>query len=390
MHFRSSSGVNLVFALVVMSSYFSIFGVLQTASLVKIFLLVAAGTVYILVGIYGFEFCREQNNRMYNAAYFAFQIAVGGLLVYLGLGIGSYGVILLPLAAHAVMLLDPYESNFATVGIMLAYFTATYFSRGSLLGIFDALATFVVELVIIVLFTQMMVQEERARGKAELLAQELEDANQQLREYALQVEELAISKERNRLAREIHDGLGHSLTTIFMQIQAARAVLSQDPKRTETALETAQALTQKALTDVRSSVSALRASPEEGLPLVEQIREVVKSCEMAGIPVDFTILGTPRTLAPQSQLTLFRSVQEGINNVCKHAAASHAWVTLDYEPDHQVRLKIRDDGVGSDHLEGGFGLMGMRERVRLVNGQLNIDSAPGKGMSLEIVVPDEQ
>ena len=385
---RLGSGVNIVFALVVMSSYFSIFDVLQTASLLDIWLLVIAGTLYILIGIYGFDYCANSGNQLLQIGYFALQTGTGALLIYLGKGTGFNSVILLPLAGQAVMMLPNNLVNLTNLGILLAFVFSIAFSNRNWGAVWSDLPLFLVGQILIIVFTQTTVEEKRSRAEVERLARELETANQQLREYALKVEELAISKERNRLAREIHDGLGHYLTTIHMQIQAARAVMPKDPERTQEAMETAQRLTEKALVDVRNSVAALRASPEESLPLTEQVRDAIKTCEMAGVPVRFNILGSPHPIQPQSHLTLYRAVQEGISNICKHAQATQAWITLDYQKPSIVRLFIRDDGVGAGQMEGGFGLMGMRERVKLLNGEINLSSAPGEGTTLEIVVPE--
>ena len=385
---RPGGGVNIVFALVVMSSYFSIFSVLQTASMLEIWLLVIAGTVYILMGIYGFDYCAESGLSELQLGYFAVQIGTGALLIYLGKGSGFNSVILLPLAGQAVMMLRSKWVDLANLSILLAFISSIALSNRSWSAVWSDLPLFLVGQVLIVVFTHTTVEEKRARAEVERLARELETANQQLREYALKVEELAISKERNRLAREIHDGLGHYLTTIHMQIQAARAVMPSDPGRTQEALETAQRLTQKALVDVRNSVSALRAAPAESLPLSDQVREAIKTCEMAGVRVRFNILGSPHPIQPQSHLTLYRAVQEGISNICKHAQASQAWITLDYQAPGKVRLFIRDDGVGAKQLDGGFGLMGMRERVKLLDGVFNLSSSPGEGTTLEIVVPE--
>jgi signal transduction histidine kinase len=241
--------------------------------------------------------------------------------------------------------------------------------------------------VFFVVFTQMAVDEKNARSVGELLAARLEEANQSLRSYALQVEELAISKERNRLAREIHDGLGHFLTTINMQIRAAQAVLDKSPQQAVEMLAKAQSLSEQALTDVRSSVSALRADPAESLPLEEMIAETAQSCEITGILTDFQMLGTPRPLSPQAHLTLYRAVQEGVNNICKHSQADHAWITLDYQDEQLVRLTVQDNGKGSTATEGGFGLLGLRERVHLLNGDIQVTSAEGQGLILKIKVP---
>lgn len=384
----TGSGVNLVFALVVMSSFFSAFSVLQTASALEIVLLVFSGTAYILMGIYGFALCAASSELWIKAAYFMIQIPLGGLLVYLGRGSGFNAILLLPLAGHGVMLMSRGWLDLTNISILLSYAVSIFISKGGWQALWTEMPIFLAGQVVIVIFTQMAVDEKYARSEGEHLAERLEEANQRLRKYALQIEELAISKERNRLAREIHDGLGHYLTTVNMQIRAAQAIQDKDPQRATQALAKAQMLTQQALMDVRSSVSALRADPAESLPLAEMIAETARSCEVSGVTAEFKMLGTPRPISPQAHLTLFRAVQEGVNNICKHAQADHAWITLDYRDEDQVQLTVQDNGKGSSTTDGGFGLLGLRERVHLLNGDLQISSADGQGLTLEIKVPE--
>jgi signal transduction histidine kinase len=217
----------------------------------------------------------------------------------------------------------------------------------------------------------------------------LQEANRQLREYAAQAEELATVHERNRLAREIHDGLGHYLTGINMQIQAGRAVLDVDRAVALDALDQAQALAQEGLTEVRRSVAALRASPLDNQSLPQAIGSLVNECRTAGIATAFTVRGESRDLPPQVELTLYRAAQEGMTNMRKYAQASSAEVELDYREKGQIYLAVRDSGVGTDDPSGGYGLVGVRERVHLLGGQVHIETAPGEGFSLQVQVPAE-
>jgi signal transduction histidine kinase len=142
-----------------------------------------------------------------------------------------------------------------------------------------------------VLAAQMRLNEHHAREKAEALSRQLEIANRQLIEYATQAEELAATQERNRLAREIHDDLGHYLTIVNVQIEAARLTLDADPARTMDALAKAQDLAKKGLSTVRESVAALRVSPVENRPLEDAIAELVKETEMDGLTSVFQLDG---------------------------------------------------------------------------------------------------
>lgn len=207
-----------------------------------------------------------------------------------------------------------------------------------------------------------------------------------------QLQELAVVEERNRLAREIHDGLGHYLTATTMQIQGARALLENTEVAAQApaalnALSKAETLLQEALADVRRSVAALRAAPTENRPLPAAIGDLVAECRtITKTDVQFDLLGTPRSLNSQIELTLYRVVQEGLTNARKYAQASLIKVTLWYDAE-TVCLSICDDGQGTVDPTGGFGLLGLRERVQLVGGQVNIRTAPQQGFRLEVEIP---
>ena len=275
----------------------------------------------------------------------------------------------------------------ANFSVILAYIFSTYLYSRDWNSVFGGLPVFLAGAVFIMVFTQMAVNEEKARTHVELLVDELEQVNQSLRGYAVQAEELAITRERNRLAREIHDGLGHYLTAIHMQIQAARALMHSSNLQVDETLFKAQNLAQEALVDVRQSVAALRASPGQDQPLPDVIEQMPGDCLESSVTSRFALLGDPRPLSPQAHLTLYRAAQEGLNNTRKHAQASHVEITLDYRDASHIRLEIQDDGSGSDNLEGGFGLLGIQERAHLLGGEVNLHSAKGQGFCLEVVLP---
>jgi signal transduction histidine kinase len=383
---RTGGGVDLAFAVVVLASYFATFSSMESATLLQITLMIALGTAYIAIGIYGYGFCSRSASKLVRMLYFLVQIILGGSIVYLGKGAGLNALVLLPLAGHSVMLLSVdwmYAANAIIVG---TYIFSMRMLPNGWNNVWSGLPVFLAGQVFIVVFTQMAVDEEKARLEVERLAQELTNANQRLREYALQVEDLAITKERNRMAREIHDGLGHYLTIVHMQIQAARAIFHSNPEHAIETLTSAQNLTQDALLDVRRSVAALRAAPEESLPLPDRISKMLKSCDTVGITANFKIVGSTRSLSPQTELTLYRAAQEGLNNTCKHAQAAQIWITLDYSVENRVRLTVRDDGIGTENPMGGFGLLGLQERVNLLNGEMKAISSAGQGFNLEVVV----
>ncbi len=228
--------------------------------------------------------------------------------------------------------------------------------------------------------TELLRREQRARA-------DLADANARLRGYAAQAEELATTRERNRVARDIHDGLGHHLTVVQMQVQAARAVLGSDPERADAVLAKAQQQSTEALAEVRRSVEALRA-PRTMPPLPEALKALADETSAAGVPTGLEVTGPVRPLAADVEESLFRAAHEGLTNVRKHAAAGSARLELVYGMDGTVRLEIRDDGRGATAVQDtGFGLLGLRERASRLGGSVDVVSEPGHGTTVRVAVP---
>jgi signal transduction histidine kinase len=234
-----------------------------------------------------------------------------------------------------------------------------------------------------------LIQQQKDRQRAEQLLAELEDAHRQLRSYAAQVETLAVAEERNRLAREIHDSLGHYLTAITMQLEAAGELIAEQPERAAESIAKAEEMARESLTEVRRSVAALRASPVDTMALGDAIGELVQNLHDGGIATTFTIKGKSRSLPIQTKTALYRAAQEGLTNVRKHANASAVEIKLTYEPEW-VTLTIADNGTGQRGEESeGFGLLGLRERVTLLGGSLEAGNRPEGGFRLHAIVPRE-
>jgi signal transduction histidine kinase len=387
--FTINTGTDLAFALVVFISYFAAF---SNGSLFDPFLItviIILGIAYITNGIYGFAYTSRKGNMSTKIIYFSLQLILGGLIVYYGRGAGFNSLILLPLVAHTAMLLDQDWMLAANVGIILTFILAVYLYSARLAIVWASVPVFFAGQVFILIFTQMAVTEQRARLKLENLAAELSEANKHLSDYADRVRELTITQERNRMAREIHDGLGHYLTTINMQIKAATAILTKDNKKALVLLENAQNLSSVALVDVRNSVFALRQEPNEMPPLYTRIADMAKSASTANRKIELCIKGEPRPVNTQLDLTLFRAAQETINNANKHSNSSLVKLTLDYTDPDQIELESVDDGVGSDEINHGFGLLGIQERVRLLNGDTQIVTSSGKGFKIKITIPSQ-
>lgn len=204
---------------------------------------------------------------------------------------------------------------------------------------------------------------------------------------------LAVSEERNRMAREIHDTLAQGFTGIILQLQVAESLLEGEEPAARERLERAQELARSSLREARRSVWNLRPSSLQGRSLAEALRDhLAEWREHTGIAAHLEIGGTARPLAPETEETLLRVAQEALNNTYKHAGARQVEATLTIEPT-AVRLAICDDGagIGGTHPRGegsGFGLVSMRERITRLNGSFDIESGPGQGTCVRVSVAD--
>ena len=216
-----------------------------------------------------------------------------------------------------------------------------------------------------------------------------------LRTAALSAEgrDLAVFEERTRLAREIHDTIAQQLTAIVLQLEAAEALVGRDEGRARGIVVTARHLARAALHEARQSVWNLRPAPFEQTGLAGAIAmEVTRWERRTGIPTTRRTTDIPRdiVLAPQSEVALFRIVQEALTNIAKHSGAKRVEVRLEAGED-ELRLSVRDDGGGfvvdDEARADAFGLLGMEERARLMGASLRITSEPGRGTEIEVRLP---
>lgn len=385
---RTGTGVDLAFAVMVLAGYFTTFTLVRDLSFEWLILMILLGIAYLTMGVYGYARAAKDSRLLVRLVYFGVQIVLGSASIIFSRQAGFNAIILLPLVGHSVFLLPDlwkYGINFL---IAISYGLIVHIITSSWDVVWSSLPVFGAGQVFILVFTQMMLNEENARREIETLVVQLKEANERLREFALQAEELAVVKERNRLAREIHDGLGHYLTTLNMQIKAIKAVMDTDLESAHQLLSKAEGVTHKALLDIRQSVRALR---DPGLPIKnieEVIRDLLQECEHSGIQTRMEVKGTSRKIDQELKAALIRLVQESISNTLKHSRATIYQLVLDFQPDCIV-LEIYDNGVGVDgeSLKGGFGIIGMQERVALLKGKMEISTAPGAGFSIKIVLP---
>lgn len=217
----------------------------------------------------------------------------------------------------------------------------------------------------------------------------LRTANANLTHYASTLEQLAVSRERNRLARELHDTLAHSLTALSVSLEAAKAYFDIDREQTRDLIDKSLDATRKGIDDTRRALRALRSSDLEDMGLRLAIQKVAESAASRfHLDLELGLQDPMPSLSPDVEQTIFRVTQEAIENISKHSQAKKFSVHLSHNG--RAVLVIQDDGLGFDMKSnastGHFGLVGMRERAQLAGGNLKIESEKGKGTKVVLTI----
>ncbi len=224
--------------------------------------------------------------------------------------------------------------------------------------------------------------------------QSLLEANRQLRHYASTLEQLAVTQERNRMSHELHDTLAHTLSGLAVQLEAARSLWHSAPERSYAMLEDSLLATRNGLTESRKAIQALRASPLEDLGLTLALRNLAESAaSRSGAILKLELPANLEKLAPDVEQCIFRVAQESLENIVRHAEAQHITVQLAHEETRLI-LDVCDDGKGFDPAKvddhKNFGLKGLRERVAMFTGELQIHSQAGQGTTIRLILETGQ
>lgn len=248
------------------------------------------------------------------------------------------------------------------------------------------------------LSTQLMARfvrrDDASRRRTEELLVDLETSHLKLRAYLAQLAELAATEERNRLARDIHDSLGHHLTAVNIQLEKALTFQERDPAEAAQAMSDAKQAASAALRDVRRSVGTLR-NIDERFSLQEALEDLVKRMDHDRLVIELGFQGDDTGYSRLVLMVLYRAAQEGLTNIQKYAQANHVLLNVEFG-EEEARLHLRDDGLGFDPAEldeqesppqQSFGLQGIKERVELLRGQMALQSNPQQGTEITVLVP---
>jgi signal transduction histidine kinase len=222
--------------------------------------------------------------------------------------------------------------------------------------------------------------------------QEISAANVKLREQALAMEQLATARERNRLARDLHDTLAHSLAGLVVELQAIDTLLQAEPAAARSELAKARQIAQEGLQETRQAIQDLRVNPIEDLGLARALeRSAIDFGDRAGVQVEVHISDPQASIANDGAAQVYFIAKEALSNIERHADANRVEVTLACNSG-QVVLKVIDDGRGFDESQVAderFGLQGMYERAEMIGAQLSVESKVGQGTTVQLTMKNE-
>jgi NarL family two-component system sensor histidine kinase YdfH len=327
-----------------------------------------------------------QNRRL--AAYLVVQIFLINVLILISMQASLVIGLYMALAGETIGILEDLRRSVVAIVAYLALMGITY---GLIWGWGSTpawLGGALIMLLFVLIYVLLFIRQLNAREESQRLLAELQEAHTQLAEYSQQVESLTLEAERQRMARELHDTLAQGLAGLVLQLEALEASLERD--NTAQALQIAGQAKERA----RSSLAGARAAIDDlritGSTSTEAIsREVERFRTASGIPCTLD-MPAELHLSERDGEHVVRCVSEGLANVARHARATEVWLTIG-EENGRLRIEIRDNGHGFDAAggipAGHYGLIGLRERARLANGELIIESEPGTGTTLIMTLP---
>jgi signal transduction histidine kinase len=223
-------------------------------------------------------------------------------------------------------------------------------------------------------------------NKMKKLIQSIQDKNAALEQYSKRIEELTIMEERNRVSQDLHDTVGHIFTSVITSLDALPFIMKADQREAETSIQEISGLARKGLDDVRRTIHQI-SPPEDHKPLSLSFHQVIDEFRKhTGTDVELLIEGNERELGERIKYTFIRCLQEGLTNAKRHGLATGILVKIAYLEEEFI-LQIRDNGIGTNTLEFGFGLESMKDRIRSLSGIMTVESEINRGTVIRCSIP---
>lgn len=255
-------------------------------------------------------------------------------------------------------------------------------------SIIPMLFNYSVSIAFVVSMSYLVKLQIREREKLTYMNDELEKAYKKLIETSTVAQKLSLEQERTRIAREIHDTLAHTLTTLIIQLEACKKLSSLDPSRLLTELEKAQELSRSGFNDIKRSIKALRPkSMEEKSFLAAIISMINETMDNTNVHITLNnLLSQDINVVSQIEVALFRVIQESITNSIRHGQATEIEISIKQD-NNIIQLDIMDNGTGCTNIKKGYGIQGIRERIESLNGNVEFFTSQYKGFKTKVSIP---
>lgn len=305
---------------------------------------------------------------------------------------GRYILMLLSVAAIIIADYQLISINFELYSVYdyISYYDSS--TQQALMVCYNSIVS--INVVLFIIYCISVIQNQRGtidevNTLYEKLSQANEDlriANEQLKEYSKITEKMGETRERNRLAREIHDTLGHTLTGILAGLDACLTTIEISPQETKKQLEMIAEVTRRGINEVRRSVNKLRPDALERLNLESAIRKMIMDVEtMSHTKVTFVNRVANLKFDADEEDTIYRVIQESLTNAIRHGKASRVWITMD-SVDGEIILTIKDNGIGCVNMKKGFGTRHIVERIQMLRGSVKFDGSDGFTVTARIPI----
>jgi signal transduction histidine kinase len=349
----------------------------ENAQQQRLYVLVSVFVLYLAVG-----FGRARISRHNTLYYLSFiiDIALVFILEYnsrllINYFLHSFYIIILLEAALSLGFKKGITVSVIAVLVSLIKYIYLIYYKFNLSNV-SQLAFFLMISVLILVIAGFAQLNKEEKDRKDVLYKELLDAHKQLKQYTDEVNRLSVVEERNRIARDIHDTLGHNMTALIMQLQMASHLLKEDESKAEKLLADAVRTAKDSMTDIREVVETLREVINVLTP-EESVKKLVNEFgAKTGVEIDLDINGEADMQASTANMAVVRIIQEAMTNAVRHGKATKISVLLGYSAD-SVTFCVKDNGTGGSVIKEGYGLKGIRERVEAFGGNFEIGTRDG-------------
>lgn len=284
-----------------------------------------------------------------------------------------------------------------SIYMMITYIASMFFIfamrngfAGRMASIIPMFFNYGVSIAFVVGMSYLVKMQIREKEKLTHINAELEEAYRKLIENSASAQRLSVEQERIRMAREIHDTLAHTLTTLIVQLEACKKLASSDPSRLTIELEKAQGLSRSGFNDIKRSIKALRPQVMEEKSFFASIISIInETMQNTNVHITFNnLLQNDIKLSSKIEIALFRVIQESITNSIRHGQADEIEIEIKMDND-MLQLSVIDNGIGCTNVKKGYGMKGIQERIETLNGRVEFSCSQGEGFKTKILVPYE-